>query len=281
MRSMGLEGVGLLEPLISQLIKTSIFDQLTDVDYLNVDVSAALGQLVQGEATDISLHSKGLWLTPELKIDALDVEISRVSISLAEVLKGKLRLDEPLAMSMDVSLDESGFNRFLNTPLVCNWLQDIVFLDGEQAFSLMLEQMTCTLDDHQLGIDLEAKMQRHGSVPPASPSAIALAGRLRVSPQEASQSPGHCPTLVYLEEARFKPGQAPLLAETAAIFGWVGTLLGQRHFEEKLFSATIRGLLVSDNRMDICLDVQIKQLAPLLTYLERQQLDELSIPQQA
>ncbi|MGB3612257.1 MAG: DUF2993 domain-containing protein [Elainellaceae cyanobacterium] len=278
---MSLERVGLLELLISQLIKASISDQLTDVDHLNVDVSAALDQLLQGEATDISVHSKGLWLTPELKINALDVEISRFSISLIEALKGRLSLDEPLVMSVDVSLDELGLNKFLNTPLVCNWLQNVVFLDGAQAFSLVLEQMACTLNDNQLGVELEAKMQRHGAVQQASPSTIVVTGRLQVSPQGTSHGQGHRPTLIYLEEARFKPNQAPLLAETAAILGWAGALIGQRHIEENSFSATIRALLVTDNRLDICLDIQVEQLTPLLTYLERQQLDELSIPQQA
>lgn len=256
------EGSGLLERLLSQLIKAAIYNQLSGADHLEVNVSTALDQLLQGETSEISIHSKGLWLLPDLRINTLDAVISRLSISLSDAVRGQIALDRPLITSVDVRLDEQGLNRFLNADPMSDWLQSIKFLEQKQAFCLVPQQINCQFKECQLIFDVQAEIQRRcaGTAP------IAVAGCLHVAPH--SEQDRHKQTLIYLKEAHFKPNRAPLIAETAAILGWLGEMIGRRHIEQPLFSATLRFLRLSGTVLELGIDAQINQLTPLLTYLD-------------
>ena len=255
------EDSGLLEGLLAQLIKVSIYNQVSSADHLKVEVSTALHQLMQGEASGLSIHSKGVWLSPELKIDALDVQLSRLAISLKDAVQGQLKLEGPLTVSVDIRLRQESLNQFLNTALVSDWLQSIVFLQRQQAFSLSLQGIRCQLQESRLTFDLQAEMQRHfGDTFP-----IAVAGSLRIAPHTDAYE--QKTTLIYLEEARFERERAPLIAETAAILNWVDAVIGRRQIEQDFFLATIRVLKISADALELGLDAHVQQPTALLTHL--------------
>ncbi len=275
------ESSGFVELLVNQLIKVALYSQLSDAEQIEVDCSVALGQLLQGEAGGLSIHSKGLWLTSDLKLDSLDLDLARLSLSLSGAVQGQLRLEKPLDLYVALKISEESLNRLLNSPMVRQWLEAIVFLKRQQAFSLKLQQASCSLEDERVEFDVEAQLQHHGAVQAASPPAIAASGTLRVvssqslpkgqaeataiPPQQAPN--GARPTLVYLEKAYFKPGQVPLLAETAAILTWAGHLVGQRHIETESFSTTIRSITVTRSHLQLVLNAQVRRLDPVLTHL--------------
>lgn len=261
------ESSGLVELLMGQLVKIAIYAQLSDADQVEVDICAALGQLLQGEATGISLHSKGLWLTSDLQVDALDIDIAHLSLSLPDVLVGRLRLEKPLGLSADLRIDEDSLNRFLNSPPIYDWLQTVVFLKQQQAFSLRPQQIVCRLEDEKILLEVQAQMQYRSPSAIASTAAIALSGVLQVKPQDTSRvlKPGpQQPTLIYLQEARFNPDQMPLLMETATILSWVSQLIGYRRIERDAYSVVVRSIGVEGNALQISLDTQVRRLDPIL-----------------
>lgn len=264
------EGSGLIELLMGQLIKTAISSQLSSAEHVEVDISAALGQVLQGEAKSISFYSEGLWLTSDLKIDALDLDIANLSLSLVSAIRGQLTLAKPLGLSVELTICEESLNQFINSPPIYSWIETIVFLQEQQAFSLKPRQIDIELEHGQLKLDVEAQMAYHVAAPVAPTSAIAVSGILKVLPQDAAYAQSLSesqPALVYLQEARFKPSCVPLLVETAAILSWVARLIGLRQLDREAFSTVIRSVNVSEGQLQVGLDAQVRQLDPLMVHL--------------
>lgn len=99
-------------------------------------------QLLAGKVEKIRIATRGVWLTPELRIAALEVETDAVDVNLERVRRLQRRdlsvLDEPLQGGIRLLLTAEDLNRALSSPATTNRILAIAsrFLPGDAGSQL-------------------------------------------------------------------------------------------------------------------------------------------------
>lgn len=100
------------------------------VEQLKVRIDNAPNyQLIQGKVERVRIAGRGVWLTPDLRIDALELETDPLNVDLQRLRSGEANprasLRQPLQAGVRLVLTEADFNKALASPTVAAQLKII------------------------------------------------------------------------------------------------------------------------------------------------------------
>lgn len=119
--------LGLLSPVglvTDKIIESNLRSRLSKVEQLQVRVDNTPNyQLLQGKVDRVRIAGRGLWLTPNVRIGALEVETDPVSLDLQRLRQSGRKsamasLRQPLQAGLHLVLTEKDLNQTLQSPAV-------------------------------------------------------------------------------------------------------------------------------------------------------------------
>lgn len=120
--------IGLVADRVGERLIRSQFDRVEELE-VRVD-NPPSHQLLQGKVERIQIAGRGLWLRPDIRLDAIDIETDPIDIELPE-LQERLRqrdftfLEKPIQAGIRIALTEEDINRALRSPSVTNRLRQV------------------------------------------------------------------------------------------------------------------------------------------------------------
>jgi hypothetical protein len=126
--------LGLLSPVglvVDKVIENNLRSRLNKVEQLQVRVDNAPSyQLVQGKVERVRIAGRGLWLTPDVRVGALEVETDPINVDLQRLRQGGQRsprasLRQPVQAGLRLVLTEADINKALQSPAVAARLRQI------------------------------------------------------------------------------------------------------------------------------------------------------------
>ncbi|HBB35114.1 MAG TPA: DUF2993 domain-containing protein [Cyanobacteria bacterium UBA9273] len=117
--------------VIDTVAENALRSQLERVEQLEVRVDNTPNyQILQGKVERVRIAGRGLWLTPEMRIDALELETDPIDLDIQSIREGGREsaaksLRQPLQAGMRLVLTESDINQALQSPTVMSQLQEI------------------------------------------------------------------------------------------------------------------------------------------------------------
>lgn len=112
--------IGLVSPvgvIVDRTVEGAIRSQFQSVEQLQVRVDNAPSyQIVQGRADRVQVAGRGLFITKDLRLAALEVETDSIAVNPASVSQGKPILERPLQAGVRVVLDQADMNKALQAP---------------------------------------------------------------------------------------------------------------------------------------------------------------------
>jgi hypothetical protein len=113
-------------------------------------------QIVQGRVDRLQIASRGLWLTPDLRLQLAELETGAIEVDLAQLRSADPRsaLRRPLSAGIRLVLDEADLQRALRSPMVQNLIQNLAgpFLNRE---TVQLVPEVDILSDRRLQIRIQ------------------------------------------------------------------------------------------------------------------------------
>jgi hypothetical protein len=131
--------IGIFSPAgfaIDQIAENAIRSRFSSVEQLEVRVDNAPSyQVIQGKVEQVRIAGRGLYLRPEFRIAALDVETDPIDVNVASLRQGSPKLDEPLQAGVRVVLTPEDINRLLQSPQITERIRNfgINLLNAPQA----------------------------------------------------------------------------------------------------------------------------------------------------
>lgn len=120
--------LGLVTDRIGEQLIRSRFERVEELE-VRVD-NPPSHQLLQGKVERIQIAGRGLWLRPDIRLNAIDIETDPIDIELPQ-LQERLRqrdftfLEKPIQAGIRVALTEEDINRALRSPSVTNRLRQV------------------------------------------------------------------------------------------------------------------------------------------------------------
>lgn len=113
--------------ITDSLVENALRSRLDKVEQLQVRIDNAPNyQLVQGKVERVRFAGRGLWLTPEIRIDALDLETDPINVNVQRLRQSpRDALQQPLQAGVRLVLTESDINQALQSPAVAERLQQV------------------------------------------------------------------------------------------------------------------------------------------------------------
>lgn len=111
-----------------QLAAGLIRDRLYRSDSLQVRIDNVPNfQLLDGRIDRVRLAGRGLYPTPEFRIDTLDIETDPIDVDLTALRSGEVVLDQPFQAAAHLILRAEDINGLLRSPQVQAQLDDLQF----------------------------------------------------------------------------------------------------------------------------------------------------------
>ena len=119
--------LGVLSPtglVVDKIVESNLRSRLNKVEQLQVRVDNAPSyQLVQGKVERVRIAGRGLWLTPDIRIGALEIETDPLNVDLERLRQGgqrspKAALRQPAQAGVRLALTEADINKALQSPAV-------------------------------------------------------------------------------------------------------------------------------------------------------------------
>ena len=169
---------GSLSPLswiVDQRVEAAFRSRVHEVETLAVRVDNTPNyQLFNGNLQRLRLASRGVELTPDLRLKAFAMETDAISVDFETFREGNFSslsqlqntLKQPLNTAFQVTLTENDLNRFFATPAVKTRLSAIAQRIAQQLPSprnQRYELLSSTVefrDDQRLGINLKLRVSR-------------------------------------------------------------------------------------------------------------------------
>ncbi len=107
--------------IVDTVVENRISSRLAEVEELEVRIDNAPSyQIIQGKIEKVRLAGRGLYLTPDLRINALELETDPISIDLKAIREGTFQirrsLREPLQGGVRLELSEQDLNQAIQSP---------------------------------------------------------------------------------------------------------------------------------------------------------------------
>lgn len=116
--------------LVDRIAENAIRSRFQRVEQLQVRVDNPPSyQLIAGKVERVRIAGRGLWLTPETRIAAVELETDRLNVDIQRLRGGKegplASLRQPVQAGVRLVLTEQDINKLLQSPAVTNRLRDI------------------------------------------------------------------------------------------------------------------------------------------------------------
>lgn len=154
--------------VVDKVIANNLRSRLSKAEQLEVRVDNAPSyQLAQGKVERVRVAGRGLWVTPDMRIGALEVETDPINVNLQRLTgKGqkspKDSLEQPAQAGVRLILTEDDINKALRSPtLTEQWRRLGIILSGgaSQPYQL-IDPRVDFLDNNRLRFQVE--LQREG-----------------------------------------------------------------------------------------------------------------------
>lgn len=124
-----LSPVGLVFDKVGENLIRSQFQQVEQLE-VRVD-NAPSYQAIQGKINQIRIASRGVWLTSDLRIEALELETDPININIEKLRQLRSKrdlavLEDPLQGGINLTLTEADVNRALSSPAVSSQLRRVL-----------------------------------------------------------------------------------------------------------------------------------------------------------
>lgn len=117
--------------VIDKVIESNLRSRLNKVEQLQVRVDNAPSyQLVQGKVERVRIAGRGLWLTPDIRVGALEIETDPLDVDLQRLRRGgqksaKEALRQPVQAGVRLVLTEEDVNKALQSPSIAQRLRRV------------------------------------------------------------------------------------------------------------------------------------------------------------
>ena len=245
--------LSLLSPVglvTDKIIERNLRARLNKVEQLQVRIDNTPSyQLLQGKVDRVRIAGRGLWLTPNIRIGALEVETDPVSLDLQSLRQRDRKspiasLRQPLQAGLRLVLTEKDLNQTLQSPAVTARLRLLGsrFLGGSPENYEVLNTKADFLDNNRLRFQVE--LQQKGG----QPQAIALESGFGFTAGRKLQ---------LIEPAVSINGKAlsPLLI--AGFSAGLGDRLDLRTLEERGITARVLQFKIDSNELKVAAFVRV------------------------
>lgn len=245
--------LGLLSPVglvTDKIIEGKLRSRLSKVEQLQVRVDNTPNyQLLQGKVDRVRIAGRGLWLRPNIRIGALEVETDPVSLDLQRLRQRDRQspvasLRQPLQAGLRLVLTENDLNQTLQSPAVAARLRAVGsrLLGGAPENYEVLSTKVDFLSNNRLRFQVELR-QKGGQ-----PQAIALESGFGITA-------GHKFQLI--EPAVSINGKAlsPLLI--AGFSAGLGDRLDLRSLEERGITARVLQFKIDTSELEVAAFVRV------------------------
>jgi hypothetical protein len=140
------------EQALSKVAEVGITSQLDEVDEINVDIRTNPLKVIQGEVDSVAIQGKGMVMKQDLRMEAVEIETSAVSINPLSTMMGKIELTQPTDAEARIILTENDLNRALQSDYLRSKLQGLdLDVRGEtQTIHLQNAQINLPGDNQML-----------------------------------------------------------------------------------------------------------------------------------
>lgn len=146
-----------------KVVAGALRSRLNKVEQLQVRVDNAPSyQLLQGTVERVRIAGRGLWLTPNIRIGALEVETDPINVDLQRLRQGgqgspRASLRQPVQAGVRLVLTESDLNKTLQSPAVAERLRRVVSgaLGGSPERYEFLNPRVDLLDNNRVRFQVE------------------------------------------------------------------------------------------------------------------------------
>jgi hypothetical protein len=115
---------------LDQLAEDALRDQIAGAEELHVRIDNVPSyQILNGRVDHVRLAGRGIYPLqfPDLRIDTIDLETDTLDVDLGQLQRGELQLDEPAQAALRLGLRADDLNRFLQSAMVQQWLDQLRF----------------------------------------------------------------------------------------------------------------------------------------------------------
>lgn len=150
---------------LDTIAENTLRSRFSKVEQLQVRVDNAPSyQLVQGKVEQVRIAGRGLWLTPDIRLDALELETDPLNVDLQRIRGGhspKQSLRKPLQAGVRLVFTQEDINKALLAPAIASQVRQLgSSLSGEsgEPYELVNPQVDF-LDNNRLRfqVDLQRK----------------------------------------------------------------------------------------------------------------------------
>lgn len=236
--------------VIDRVIANNLRSRFDKVEQLQVRVDNAPSyQIVQGKVERVRIAGRGLWLTPDVRLDTLELETDPINLDLQRLRGGGQQaardsLRQPVQAGVHVALTESDLNKALESPAVKNRLRLIFsrFLGGSPERYEIVNPKVAFLENQRLRFQVELREKG------AEPLALVLESGLGVVAGRSVQ---------LIEPSVLVNGKplSPTLA--GGLTRGLGNRLDLRKLEEAGITARLLQLNVQPGALDVAAFVRV------------------------
>ena len=168
-------GVSPLGFIVDQRMEAAFREQVNEVETLTIRVdNTPTHQLLQGNIQRIRLASKGVILSPNLRLSAFALETDPIAVDFNRLRSGNTAglqgfretLEQPLQVALKLSWSEKDLNQFFNSKPVQARLEEIIqraarqFPSGRNQNYELLSSELEFLENHRFAFNLETRVSR-------------------------------------------------------------------------------------------------------------------------
>lgn len=136
---MGDQGLG--EQALNKAAEMGLESQLHQVENIDVAIKTDPLKLIQGEVDSVSIEGDGLVMQKELRVDRMEIQTGRISISPLSAAFGKIELTRPTEATARVELTEEDINRSFNSDFILGKMQGIRAEVGGQSQTIDVKKV--------------------------------------------------------------------------------------------------------------------------------------------
>ncbi len=118
--------------VLDTVVENQISSRLAEVEQLEVRIDNAPSyQILQGKVEKVRFAGRGLYVTPELRINALELETDPISLDIQGIRQGNLSqlrqsLRQPLQGGLRLELSQADLNQALQSPAIKARMQAVI-----------------------------------------------------------------------------------------------------------------------------------------------------------
>lgn len=158
---------------VDRFVETAVRQRFQRVEQLQVRVDNAPNyQLIGGKVQRVRIAGRGFWLTPEARIDVLELDTDPLNADIQALRGGKISplaaLRQPAKAAFRLALTQEDVNKLLQSPKISQQLQDLSSrflgnMSGEQlqAYEIINPRIEF-LPENRLRLQVELK-QKEGT----------------------------------------------------------------------------------------------------------------------